>query len=134
MIKRIFILSLWLFVLNSCADDDFPDSFDFGEETQFLIHEIYSDSSESLTFKISELSDSRCPTGVTCIWEGEARIELVIINTENDTLELSTHNRLIASSGKYTFELIEVFPYPDIEKEIEPGDYRIKLIVTKKPE
>ena len=134
MIKRILIPFLGLFVFYSCANDVIPDLFDFGKETQFRINEIYSNNTDSLVFKISGISDSRCPIGVTCIWEGEARIELAITSPGKDTLELSTHNQLVASSGKYTFELIEVFPYPDIEKEIEPGDYKVTMVVTKESE
>lgn len=131
MIKKLSILFVLLFALYSCTDDEHSNFFDFGEEKQFRVDELYSDYSQTLVFEISAISDSRCPTGVVCIWEGEARVEVAISSPEIDTLELSTHGQLTATSGNYTFELIDVLPYPYIENETELKDYRVKMKITK---
>ncbi len=131
MIKKISIVIVLLFALYSCVDDENPNFFDFGVETEFRIDEYYSDYSQILTFKISDISDSRCPIGVNCIWEGEARVKIEMPNAENDTLELSTHDQRTVISGKYTFELIDVTPYPDINTESKREDCRVKLKITR---
>ncbi len=131
MIKKISILFVSLFMFVSCADDELPNLFDFGEEKEFRVDEIYSDRSETLVFEISTISDSRCPTGVVCFWEGEARVEIAISSPETDTLELSTHDQRTATSGDYTFELIDVTPYPDINAETKAEDYRVKMKIVR---
>ncbi|WP_163324881.1 hypothetical protein [Draconibacterium mangrovi] len=131
MMKRISILFLLLFAVFSCTDDEESNVFDFGEEKQFRVHEFYSDFSESLVFEISAISDSRCPTGVVCIWAGEARVEIAISSPEIDTLELSTHDQRTATSGDYTFELIDVTPYPDINADTKVEDYRVKMKIVR---
>ncbi|GEM_PF-974654 len=131
MMKKIFILFVVLFAVFSCTDDEESNVFDFGEEKQFRVHEFYSDFSESLVFEISAISDSRCPTGVVCIWAGEARVEIAISSPEIDTLELSTHDQRTATSGDYTFELIDVTPYPDINAETKVEDYRVKMKIVR---
>ncbi|MDX8341619.1 hypothetical protein SLH46_20640 [Draconibacterium sp. IB214405] len=131
MNKKISILFVLIFAIYSCADDEPSYFFDFGEEKQFRVDEFYSDRSESLVFEIADISDSRCPTGVVCIWEGEARVEIVLSSPEIDTLELSTHDQITATSGDYTFELIDVSPYPDIDNPIDFEDYRVKMKITK---
>mgnify|MGYP006885800197 FL=1 len=131
MMKKISILFLLLFTLFSCTDDEESKHFDFGEEKQFRVDEYYSDYSESLVFEISAISDSRCPTGVVCIWAGEARVEIAISSPEIDTLELSTHDQRTATSGDYTFELIDVTPYPDINTESKVEDYRVKMKIVR---
>ncbi|MEM7356642.1 MAG: hypothetical protein AAF657_37850, partial [Acidobacteriota bacterium] len=39
---------------------------------------------------IRVVGDSRCPRGVTCIWEGNAEIELVLRHQSDATLHLHT--------------------------------------------
>ncbi len=131
MMRKIYILFVLLFAVFSCTENDESNHFDFGEEKQFRVDEFYSDYSESLVFEISAISDSRCPTGVVCIWAGEARVEIAISSPEIDTLELSTHNQQMATSGDYTFELIDVTPYPDINTVTKSEDYRVKMKIVR---
>lgn len=76
----------------------------------------------------STLADSRCPKGATCIWAGEVVVGLTV----NDTrVELAMSPRRpgadSASVHGHVFRLLEVAPYPEVGKTIEPDAYRIRL-------
>lgn len=62
------------------------------------------------------VSDSRCPRDVTCVWAGEAKIELQLQKgSESASLELILPvepNKPLPQALGYSFELFEVSPYP----------------------
>ncbi len=60
------------------------------------------------------LGDSRCPSDVVCVWEGEGRIELGLTMGDGPTVpvELNTRGPLSTAHGGYTITLIELAPYP----------------------
>lgn len=64
-----------------------------------------------------DLSDSRCPSGLTCVWEGEA---IATIETSRDsmaperielTLRPGTTPTAVTAVG-HVFRLLKVAPYP----------------------
>jgi hypothetical protein len=89
-----------------------------------------------LNFKISKVSDSRCPLEMQCVQQGNAvitlllyrnstRIDVVNINTNNDNLPLIKDRQYA-----YHFRLLELQPYPTVQF-IEPQHYVAELIITK---
>jgi hypothetical protein len=86
-----------------------------------------------ITFK-EVLEDSRCPTGVECIWEGRVRCLIEIKSGDlTDEIELieSGHNDLTTEFiyDKYLF-VFHVLPYPVKEIDIEKSEYRLKMTVN----
>lgn len=79
------------------------------------------------------LQDSRCPADVTCVWSGEAVIDLLAIQAGQDPqrLELSTlPEKSKAAIFDYVIELRQVAPYPQKAGAVlQPGDYTITLVV-----
>lgn len=75
-------------------------------------------ASESLTVKLTEINDSRCPAKVTCVWAGHAAVTLQVskpgstagnltIGTEAPpTMNLPRD----ASHAGYLFQLVELTP------------------------
>ena len=85
---------------------------------------------ESITIKFLDVAeDSRCPKGATCIWEGNARIILRI--SRQDTSLNTAFKPKIMNYMKYQIKLIEVKPYPRVDRKIKQEDYLIKLNITK---
>jgi hypothetical protein len=92
---------------------------------------------EDLTITFVEVvSDSRCPTGATCIWAGEASSLIEITDSA------STYRKVLTEPGsssptKADFTGYEVMfnllPYPVLGKETKAKDYLLKLIVSKTP-
>lgn len=84
---------------------------------------------------LSVAGDSRCPTDVQCVWEGDAvvRVSLSISRQEPTTYELHTNNGFAtqATHGAYRVRLAAVAPAPRSGATIEPSAYVITLIVTK---
>ena len=88
-----------------------------------------------LTFeRVSE--DSRCPTDVTCIWEGDAVVVLKVkAGAEEATREVHTQGgeprSRKAPAGDYVVTLVRLDPAPRSTSTIEPSAYRATLRVGR---
>ena len=86
---------------------------------------------------VEVFADSRCPTDVVCVWEGQAEIELEYLKNDivmkTDTLNVRP-GMLEAGVGqfeKYHIELIKLDPYPDDSfNNIPQEDYRLTMNVS----
>lgn len=94
--------------------------------------------SENIEIKFSKvIQDSRCPSNVTCIWQGQVIIELDIIKNGKQvstlmlTLIPGSDALPIQFLDKYTVTLKEVSPYPQSEQTIALKDYIVKIVVSK---
>ena len=81
--------------------------------------------------------DSRCPTDVTCIWEGDATVVLMVKDgTDEATRELHTHGSgersREAPSGEHTLTRVKLDPAPNSTRPIEASAYRATLRVSRK--
>lgn len=130
---KYFILTLaFTFSLfGSCNKEDKPRTFSFGEEAVFHHGEINQDSIKSLEFTITELNDSRCPSDITCIWAGKVDVNITVAKPTFGTIELSSHNYSIDTLGDFSFELIDVAPYPLSSETIELKDYLVTLEIHR---
>ena len=82
----------------------------------------------------SLITDSRCPTGVNCYWEGNAEISLRLFNNEFSAIfNLNTNSRFVKDTtiNNYDISLIELSPYPNIDCQFNEDDYSAKLIISK---
>ena len=91
---------------------------------------------EGLTLKfVTVLEDSRCPEGVQCVWEGNARIELTAAKAGNDrsSFELNTNDRFPVEAQylDYTITLTDLKPYPKAAEQIQMQDYKVALEIRK---
>lgn len=85
---------------------------------------------------IRVVGDSRCPRDVTCIWEGNAEIEVVLArDTAEVSVRLHTQGRgRHASRGSalgFTVSMESLDPYPSTAEPISPEDYVATLVVTR---
>ena len=80
--------------------------------------------------------DSRCPTDVTCIWEGDAivvlkvRVEAAEVTREVHTQGGEPRSRK-APAGDYVVTLVRLDPVPRSTDPIEPSAYRATLVVGR---
>lgn len=137
--KRVLLLSLiaWF----ACSDPTTP------EDDQNLA-KFQSDLNEDIAFnepfalpfgekqKVGDaglevgfqgvIGDSRCPLEVDCIWEGQARIRLWLLEPGEDTLyvepfisgyvfqdDFGSHKRVFTE--KYAVTLMQLAPYPSVD-------------------
>ena len=102
-------------------------------QTQFQlkVNQTFSIESYGITVKfLNVTSDSRCPSDVTCIWQGEAKVLVHIIENNQDrgNFILSTlvgHDQIVF--GTHTLHLMQVIPPVSSNKKISNIDYEITL-------
>ena len=124
-----FILAVILYV--GCESSNQLVDPRLGEEIQLKLGETVTleRGDISITFKSLE-EDSRCPHGAICIWIGNAKVLLQVLQSEialNTTLEPRE-----IKMGDYLIQLLEVNPYPIVDVEYKPENYSIKIMISKK--
>lgn len=117
--------------LSACNKEDSSETFRFGFEEIFQRGKINLANDNSLQFNIIEINDSRCPSDVICIWQGEAIIKINIEKPHSGLVELSTYDNLIDTIGAFSFQLIDVSPYPISTQSLEQDDYNVVLKIEK---
>ena len=77
------------------------------------------------------VSDSRCPSGVVCVWEGEVTVALTLSESDGPvafTLSDDSPTRVV---GGYTFELVSVQPSPVAGTATPENAYRATIRVSR---
>jgi hypothetical protein len=114
---------------------DLPANIEIGyKETVFI-------ESERLHITFNDFSDSRCPIGARCIWEGEAIVELLLVREESDSayalpvsrpgLDPDRFTWLKAYALDYRITLIHLEPYPVVGEDRETSSYSISIYVER---
>ena len=91
------------------------------------------DDSFGLTF-VEVAEDSRCPSGTTCMWAGQARV--VLRSDKGERIELlvpgmSDAVTVKAEIGDVTLTCTGLDPYPEAGRAQEAGAYRVHLSWTR---
>lgn len=86
-----------------------------------------------ITFK-EVVADSRCPIGVTCVWEGDGAVRLSFREDAGDTVVDTLHTTLEPKAvqvGTATVRLKKLAPYPVGTQPIEPEQYIVTLEINR---
>jgi hypothetical protein len=88
---------------------------------------------EDLYITFTDLTEGRCPIGAVCFWEGQAvtkfqvvvpdknpRIVTTIIRPSGDP---DTNPEMTDYAFGYSFTILELEPYPDIDRPYDPSEY-----------
>jgi hypothetical protein len=89
-------------------------------------------STTRLTFRqVSE--DSRCPTNVVCVWEGDAKIELLPVRdgTVGQRVILSLHTPNEAQVGDLFVRFVGLTPYPATPDPSSTRQYVAELVIRR---
>jgi hypothetical protein len=106
-----------------------------GQEFQLSPGQTASVTGQSLSIEFVRITDdSRCPTGVTWVWAGQA-VCLLKITSEGSVTEMSlnqmgSNDQSAQDYLGYHFAF-DLHPYPEAGKDIHPEDYRLVLKVTR---
>lgn len=126
-------------LIVTSVGDQLPDYVPASLDREFQLEVGQMGFVESGNIKITFLevtSDSRCPSGIPCIWAGEVE---VLVNIWKDGLDLGdstlvgpavNDDRAVKTFDGYSVKLLKVDPYPTSAQMIGPSDYIITLIVT----
>jgi hypothetical protein len=81
--------------------------------------------------------DSRCPSDVQCVWEGQAKVQINVLKNNQDigTFNLTKragHDELsVLNVDGHSITLEKVDPYPVSTKKTGTADYSIVLKIKK---
>lgn len=82
---------------------------------------------------VEVISDSRCPTDTTCIWQGTVSVRLAIRSDGKVTQHEADASNDVAISG-YVVDILDVLPARGPQSQrIAPADYRVTLKITRAP-
>ena len=87
-----------------------------------------------LSFTIDSIHEYRCPIPLMCAIAGDVDLYINFkrpFKSINKVLSLNNHDRNPVEIGDYTFRLLEVEPYPELHVEVDPKDYKIKMLIMK---
>jgi hypothetical protein len=138
--KIIFSVSILTLLLLSVGCEKELSGIEFGQEFKLAFNQkaTITDelTGERLEVKFEDLIvDSRCPTGALCIWAGAVTIELLINKTKKIQITHypgSIHDTIrMTDNGNYNIALIEVDPYPILNKITHKHDYVATLKIIK---
>lgn len=127
-------------IISPQAFADTKESMSSINEPQFQLKINQTASIESNNIKVKFLnvfSDSRCPSDVTCIWEGEITIFVNIIKNNQNLGDFNLTSRggqkdlAIKSFDGHLIQLLKVDPYPTSGKKIPLSDYVSTFVVSK---
>ena len=94
-----------------------------------------SATANGLTVKFDGVSsDSRCPIGVQCFWEGDAAVLFSVSEPARASaaLELHTAGRFPREGtyGRYRLRLVSLVPQPRQDEPVAAGQYRATVQVA----
>jgi hypothetical protein len=136
-VTLIVLVALAVFTLSGCAKTN-PDEIKVTQNTSFRlpVGKTAVLKGENISIKFDSVSaDSRCPSGVTCIWAGEAKCKL-LVSENKQTKELvltqsgSAENPLSDLAGGYKLSF-QLSPYPKSGSQINPQDYILDMKIYK---
>jgi hypothetical protein len=127
MHRKVTIVFALMFFLFACEKEENKLSFELGNKKAFIFNQLYYSSDQTIAFAIDTINDSRCPRGAACIWQGEARVNLLFEKPVVGSILLSTYDKLKDTISNFEVQLIDVVPYPEIGKEFELKDYLVTL-------
>jgi hypothetical protein len=89
---------------------------------------------QNLSLRLVDLEDSRCATGVNCIWAGQIVVTLEVSNQSTDKTEVKLirkrESNIVTAFG-YHLSLLDVTPHPKKDKVIQLNDQIVTLEVVK---
>ena len=117
------------FAANAFAAD--LKEIELDKEFTIKINQTISVDNLKATF-LEIVEDSRCPSDVTCIWQGRASIKMNVENgVQNNDIILTIGENSTAQMEIYKINLSDLNPYPISTKKISPEEYVATMNISK---
>ena len=129
-----YLLVFFLFAGMGCEETTLEQGFAIGKEAFFQVNQLYTSADGHYSLKITEVSDSRCPEGVQCVWQGEvtAKGEWTENNNKSSFEIHSVVNDQTKQPTGYTIQIVDAKPYPKYGTQSNPADLIVTLLIQKK--
>jgi hypothetical protein len=137
--KILAIIGLAFLLLLPCGCQAEEISADLGQEVSLKLGQTANIEAEQLKIGFDRVvSDSRCPTGAECIWQGEVSCLLQITYDGQSFEKTIVQPGLTQEPARDTFQdyqlTFNIEPYPEVDKQISSCDYRLMLTVDRAAE
>jgi len=123
-----------LFQRNSYCRDYASEELILNRTLDFKYSELYCNSEYDFRLSFDSLQDSRCPIGAACIWGGNARVQLIFKQDQENASRfwLNTHINDLTDTviNGIRFELIDVLPYPEVGMDYQLDDYILQIHIS----
>jgi hypothetical protein len=127
------ILTVLALVVGGCGKSN-PNQIQVSANTAFdlAVGKTAIVKGESISIKFDSVTeDSRCPTGVTCIWAGQAKCNMSVVQNGVTTPVVLTQSggsegTMQGFAGKYQVSFL-LNPYPRAGSQIKPQDYVLSM-------
>ena len=138
MMKEMIIFAgvLAAFIYSGCEKDlELKSNLPLNDTIEIANFETRNNYEHELVLRMdSVLGDSRCPSNVQCVWEGNAEVRfLFTVDSIRTDFVLNTHGRMQFNSdtviGGYCIKLLDLSPYPEYPGEILQAEYYSKVKV-----
>lgn len=106
-----------------------PDTLELAYQDTLFFPEVRG----WLTFD-ALVHDSRCPTGVSCIWEGSAEVAFALSQDgQQHTFALHTHPTYTTDTtlADLSIALIDLMPYPHGDSTYRAEQFSIRIFVDR---
>lgn len=129
-------MGILLILAFSCKKEQETVPFGTNQELTLKTGDVLNSKPDNLSIKVLKISDSRCPIGVVCIWQGEATVTLEVKEISSfdeaiGTVVLSTVHQPVDTMSNFIFRLIDVLPYPVYGKEVPDSDKKVVLKIDR---
>ncbi|NUM32116.1 MAG: hypothetical protein HUU47_07305 [Bacteroidetes bacterium] len=134
MSYKILLIVSFLSVFMGCKEDPPIPELKFYEGKGTLAigqTGLYYSKNDSEPIKIkliAVISDSRCPEGAYCIWEGGVSAEFLVNGINYKILAASMGNQSVNYKNKKIF-ISGANPYPRVNAKIDPRKYTVEFTV-----
>lgn len=94
---------------------------------------VYCNPENGIRVWFDSIEDSRCPLDVICIWEGNGRAKIHLEQSGiKSAFWLNTFDHFLKDTliSGLRYELIDIFPYPESNKEYSLEDYSVHLHIS----
>lgn len=110
-----------------------------GNEFDLGVNQVANFDSENLIVKFVGIeSDSRCPTGSRCFWQGQVKATVSMEQSGENLGEFTLIKAVgqsslaIATVAGYEIKLLDVSPYPRQNSKPDVADYVVTLTISPK--
>ena len=132
-------LLLVVCVLVGCSGKDIPTTVDVSSlpiTVDLRVGQTVRLTTEGIAVRFdSVISDSRCPLGLECFWEGDAGARFTIVVAASSPTACTLHTKL---DPKFFFivdslsvKLKRLAPYPKVGSQIDPREYVVTIELAR---
>jgi len=135
--RTSLLLALLVLGFGACDSATSPTrAVPLGQPFELPVGEAAAIADELLVVSFQAVTaDSRCPTGVLCIWAGEAVVSLEVSRLPSTTaplvLKTDPESEATGHFQAYEIELVELKPDPKLGEMIAQGQYLATFLVRR---